>query len=233
MTERSEKPRTRSSGLETRNFNRGDYMPKAIPMIITNEDILVRKKESDEFVSFKMPGIDEACNIPFYHQFAKKISECQYYFKQFIKKEYGKNYSKSVLAIITPDDTSPLEYIFINEFFLNSGACKAVCQMTMGQALSKNHSRYISVSKSSRNIILQYINNGEVNAKRYYDFNDYDVKTIIEDSKRLHIDIEYAGVPIFVNNFNLNMDEFSEMGQVITPKEFLDKIAVIDVEKAE
>ncbi len=209
----------------------GAVMPKTIPMIITNDDILVRRKESGEFVSFKMPGIDEACNIPFYHQFAKKISECQYYFKQFIKKEYGKKYSKSVLAIITPDDTSPLESIFINEFFLNSGACKAVAQMTMGQALSKNHSRYISVSKSTRNIILQYINNNEVFAKKYYDCNHYDVKTISEDAKRLHIDIEYSGVPVFVNNFNLNMEEFSEMGRVVTPKEFLEKIAVIDVEK--
>ena len=206
-------------------------MPKTIPMIITNDDILVRKKESEEFVSFSMPGIEPGCNIPFYHEFAQKISECQYYFKQFIKKEYGKKYSKSVLAIITPDDTSPLEAIFINEFFLNSGACKEVAQMTMGQALSKNHARYISISKSSRNIILQYINNNEIRARRFYDCNNYDTKTIIEDAKRLHIDIEYAGVPVFVNNFNMNMDEFFEMGQVVSPKDFMEKIAVIDVEK--
>ena len=206
-------------------------MPKVIPMIITNEDILVKKKDSEEFISFKMPGLDEMCNIPFYHQFAQKISECQYYFKQFIKKEYEKKYSKSVLAIITPDDTTALESIFINEFFLNSGACKAVAQMTMGQALSKEHPRYISLSKSQRNIILEYINNNEVRAKKYYDFNSYDIKTIAEDAKRLHIDIEYEKAPIFINNLNMNMDEFFDMGQVITPKDFLDKIAVIDIEK--
>jgi len=206
-------------------------MPKAIPMIITNDDILVRRKESDEFISFKMPGIEEACNIPFYHQYAQRISECQYYFKQFIKKEYGKHYSKSVLAIITPDDTSPLESIFINEFFLNSGACKAVAQMTMGQALSKNHEKYISLSKSHRNITLQYINNNEVRAKKYYDFNHYDKSVIAEDAKRLHIDIEYEEAPVFINNLNMNMDEFFDMGEVITPKDFLDKIAQIDIEK--
>lgn len=206
-------------------------MPKVIPMIITNEDILVKKRDSDEFVSFRMPGIEETCNIPFYHQFAQKISECQYYFKNFIKKEYEKKYSKSILAIITPDDTSSLESIFINEFFLNSSACKAVAQMTMGQALSKEHPKYISLSKSQRNIILQYINNNEVRAKKYYDFNSYDVKTIAEDAKRLHIDIEYEGVPVFINNLNMNMDEFFEMGQVVTPKDFLDKIAQIDIEK--
>ena len=103
--------------------------------------------------------------------------------------------------------------------------------MTMGQALSKTHSKYISISKSSRNIILQYINNNEVRAKKFYDVDTANTKTIVEDAKRIHIDVEYAGVPIFVNNLNMNMDEFLDVGSVISPKEFLDKIAVIDVEK--
>lgn len=206
-------------------------MPKTIPMIITNKDILVKDRDTDEFKTFQMPGIETVPNIPFYHMFAQKISECQYYFKEFIRKIYGKKLSKYVFAVITPDDTTPLESIFINEFFLNSDTCKAVAQMTMGQALSKTDSKYISVSKSSRNIVLQYINNNEIRARKMYDCNDYDVNTIMEDAKRLHIDIEYSGVHIFVNNFNMNMDEFSEMGIVITPKDFMDKIAVIDVEK--
>lgn len=206
-------------------------MPKTIPMIITNKNILIKEKESDKFVAFDMPGVDEVVNIPFYHQFAKRISECQYYFKEFIKKHYGKKLSKNIFAIIIPDDTSALESIFINEFFLNSGACKAVAQMTMGQALSKSHTRYISLSKSSRSVILQYINNNEVMAKQLYDLRNYDTKKIVEDAKRLHIDIEYAGVPIYINNFNMNMDDFFEVGQVVTPKDFMDKIAVIDVEK--
>lgn len=200
-------------------------------MIITNKDILVKDRDTDEFKTFQMPGIETVPNIPFYHMFAQKISECQYYFKEFIRKIYGKKLSKYVFAVITPDDTTPLESIFINEFFLNSDTCKAVAQMTMGQALSKTDSKYISVSKSSRNIVLQYINNNEIRARKMYDCNDYDVNTIMEDAKRLHIDIEYSGVHIFVNNFNMNMDEFSEMGIVITPKDFMDKIAVIDVEK--
>ncbi|MBE6816601.1 MAG: hypothetical protein E7520_02720 [Ruminococcaceae bacterium] len=206
-------------------------MPKTIPMIITNDTILVKEKDGNKFRSFDMPAIEPEVNIPFYHEFAKRISECQYYFKEFIKRHYGSKLSRNVLAVIVPDDTSALEGIFINEFFLNSGACKAVCQMTMGQALSKKHSRYISLSKTKRNVILQYINDNEVMARRLYDCSDYSVKQIHEDAKRLHIDIEYAGVPVFVNNINMNMDDFFELGEVISPKDFLDKIAVIDVEK--
>ncbi len=212
-------------------MNRGVNMARTIPMIITNSNILIKNKESDEFIPFNMPGIEETMNIPFYHNFASNLGDSQLAFKKFIRDLYGKKLGRNIFAIIIPDDTSPLESIFINEFFVNSGACKAVAQMTMGQALSKEHQRYISISKSSRNITLQYINNNEVRARRLYDVNEYDVNKIIEDAKRIHIDIEYEECPVFVNNFQMNMDEFFEMGTVVTPKEFMDKIAVIDVEK--
>ncbi len=206
-------------------------MATTIPIIITNTNILVYDKTNDEFKAFTLPGISTQPNIPFYHSYAKKIAESQHYVKEFIKSIHSGRLSKNVLAIVVPDDTSALEAIFINEFFLHSGACKAVAQITMGQTLSKDIEAYISISKSSRNIVLQYIRNNEIQACRYYDADDYDVNQIKEDAKRLHIDIEYEKTPIFVNNFNLNMDDFFEMGEIITPKQFMDKIADIDVEK--
>ena len=207
-------------------------MPKTIPIIITNDCILVKEKESTKFVTFNMPGIEAMPNIPFYHMFAGKISECQYYFKEFMLKLYGKKVSKYVFAIIVPDDTTALEHIFINEFFLHSDTCKAVAQTTMGQTLSKAHTKYISLSRSTRNIVLQYINNNEILAQKQYDTNDFDAKQIAEDAKRLHIEVEYSGAPIYINNFNMNMDEFLDMEHVVTTKDFLDKIAQVDVEKA-
>lgn len=206
-------------------------MPKTMPIIISNKNILVKDRDSDEFKPFSMPGIEECETIPFYHQFAKRIPECQYYFKEFAKGIYGKKVSKYVLAIIVPDDTSALESIFINEFFLNSGTGKAVAQMQMGQALSKSHTRYINISKSSRNVVLQYINDRKIMAQKLYPVSDYNAKQVIKDAKRIHIDVEYTGMPIFINNFNVNMDDFLDYGEVISTKDFLDKIAVIDVEK--
>ncbi|MBQ7740490.1 MAG: hypothetical protein IJT65_04580 [Eubacterium sp.] len=206
-------------------------MARSIPMIITNNNILVKKRDENTFTPFNMPGIEDIRNIPFYHQFASRIAACQNEFKEFIKELYGKKLAKNILAVITPDDTSPLERIFINEFFVNSGACKAVAQMNMGQALSKADDKYISLSMSERNIILQYISNNEVKAKHYYSTHDYDVETIIKDTKKLHIDVEYVDAPLYINNFNRNMDDFLDKGIVITPKEFLDKIVSIDVEK--
>ena len=206
-------------------------MARTIPMIITNKNILLKDKETDEFIPFDMPGVEKVVNIPFYHQFAQRLAECQVAFKSFVREIHGKKLHKNILAIIIPDDTSALESIFINEFFVNSGACKAVAQMTMGQALSKSEKRYISISKSSRNVSLQYINNNEIKVQKFYDINEYDTNKIIEDAKRLHIDVEYEDVPIFINNFNMDMDDFLELGTVITPKMFMEKVAMIDVEK--
>ena len=80
-------------------------MAKTIPMIITNNSILIKDKESGEFKTFTMPALIETPNIPFYHQFAEKIAECQYYFKELMKTIYGKKLSKYIFAIIVPDDT--------------------------------------------------------------------------------------------------------------------------------
>lgn len=206
-------------------------MPKTLPIVVTNSTVLVKDKDSDEFKAFNLKGIEKDDTIPFYHQYASRISECQHYFKEFVRSIYGKKSKNFVLAIIVPDDTSRLESIFINEFFLNSGVGKAVAQMRMGQALSKNNTRYISISKSTRNVVLQYINNTEIRASKYYPIYDYDASVVIDDAKRLHIDVEYSGVPIFVNNVNVNMDDFMDAGNVISTKQFLDIIANVDVEK--
>ncbi|MGN0532946.1 MAG: hypothetical protein ACI4IK_01190 [Eubacterium sp.] len=206
-------------------------MAKTVPMIITNEKILVKDRETNEFKPFSMPAANPSPNIPFYHEFAEKIAEDQYYFKEFMKKIYGGKLSKYIFAIIVPDDTSKLESIFINEFFVNSGACKAVAQMPMALALSKEYDKYISISKSQRNVTLEYVRNNETVVKKYYDIHTCLPQHVLEDAKVLHIDVEYNDIPVFINNFNQNMDEFSDFGEVITPKQFLDKIAVIDVEK--
>lgn len=206
-------------------------MAKTVPMIITNTNILVKDKDSDEFKTFEMPSIHPVANIPFYHLFAEKIAEGQYYFKEFMKGIYGKKLSKYILAIIVPDDTSKLESIFINEFFVNSGACKAVAQLPMALALSKNDSKYISISKSLRNITLEYVRDNETVVKKIYDAKSTEASRVISDSKVLHIDTEYNSIPIYINNFNLNMDEYLDKGKVITTKQFMEKIASIDVEK--
>ena len=206
-------------------------MAKAIPMIITNDKILVKDSQCNEFCVFSIPGLQSTPNIPFYHQYAKKIAESQAAFKIFMKEKYGKRLGKYVLAIIVPDDTSRLEQIFINEFFLNSGACKAVAQAHMAQTVSKSDMSYVSISKTMRNVVLHYVKNSEIIASKYYDASDYSVEKVLKDAKRIHIDVEYNDPPVYINDFELNMEDFHSAGAVITPKAFMKKIENIDIEK--
>lgn len=205
-------------------------MPKVIPIVVTEKEILVRERDTNKFVSFKLSARDSDPFIPFYHQYAEKISESQYYFKEFIRSLYGKKASKYVMAIFTPDDTTPLEKIFINEFFLHCGACKAVAQTSMSQAVSKDE-RYISISRTKRSMVMRYIHSNEILAEKKYDATNYDTKIIKEDAQRIHIDVEYSNVPIYINCFDVNMDEFGDFGTKVLTKDFLDKIAEVDVTK--
>ena len=103
--------------------------------------------------------------------------------------------------------------------------------MPMALALSKEDNKYVSISKSNRNIILEYVRNHESVVIKYYDATTSDPKIITEDAQRLHIDLEYEKVPIYINNFNMNMDEYFNFENIISPKQFMEKIAEIDVEK--
>ena len=50
-------------------------MAKCIPVIITNTNILVYDRASEEFKAFTLPGISSQPNIPFYHAYAKKLQK--------------------------------------------------------------------------------------------------------------------------------------------------------------
>ena len=103
--------------------------------------------------------------------------------------------------------------------------------LPMALALKKDEYKYVSISKSSRNIVVEYVRNHESVVTKYYDMTTADPNVIMADAAKLHIDLEYESVPVFINNFNMNMDEYLSFGNVVTPKQFLDKIAEIDVEK--
>ena len=58
-------------------------MAKTIPMIVTNNSILVKDRDGEGFKPFNLPSLNPLPNIPFYHEYAEKIAESQYYFKEF------------------------------------------------------------------------------------------------------------------------------------------------------
>lgn len=204
-------------------------MATTIPIIVTNSNLLVKRKGRNEFLPFNLENLDNVPNVPFYHHYAKKLNESVTLLKSFIKSEYGSFISKPVLAIIIPDDTTELERAFLQSYFSN--VSKAVAISLMSQTLSGEYHRYISVSRTARAIALHYVSEGEVLAERYYDVNTYDVDQIRLDASRLHIDADLDDVPVFVNNLNGDMIDFMDMGEVIFADTFRRSVCDITVEK--
>lgn len=204
-------------------------MAVTIPIIVTNDDILVKRKGKNEFLTFNIEGIDQVSNVPFYHHYAKKLDDSVNIFKEFIKDEYGTMLGRPYIAVIIPDDTTELERAFLQSFFLNVG--KALAISTMSQVLSCELAKYISISMTNRCIVLQYVSHGEILATKFYDSTSYDIDQIKIDTTRIHIDADYAEVPVLVNNLSGNMIDFMDMGEVVFPDAFRRTICDLSVEK--
>ena len=81
--------------------------------------------------------------------------------------------------------------------------------MPMALALQKDENKYVSISKSSRNIVVEYVRNHESVVTKYYDMTTADPNVIMADAAKLHIDLEYESVPVFINNFNYEYGRIS------------------------
>lgn len=204
-------------------------MAVTIPVIIMRDKLLIKKKGKFEYFEFAAQQSSEIPNVPFYHEFAKNMDDVISQLKEEIKREYSMLLAKPVLAVVVPDDTSSLELAFIQSFFLNFG--KAVALTKMSQTLSQSVSQYISLSKTERSVALQYVNKDEIFAERYYDSTNYDIQIIKNDIQRLHIDVDYHDVPIYINNLHNDMADLLELGQPVNAEAFKRRICDIKIEK--
>jgi len=184
--------------------------------IVVCHKSLIIKKEGDEsehiidFTSF-IP------NVPFYYHFFDEDKTYIKDMKSLIKKLNIKN-----AIVIVPDDSIDLEVdrrIFI-EFFMHCGM-KKVQVKSQCFLLSKDNKKYLSISRTTRAIVLQYIVNDKSIAKKYYDKNYTDIEQIALDAKNLHTDFEYDSIPIYINNINNDMEKFKVIGTLISFNDYI------------
>jgi len=187
--------------------------------IIVGHQRLIIKKEGDEseniidFTSF-IP------NVPFYYHF---FDEDKTYIKDMtslIKKCKIRN-----ATIIVPDDSIDIEVDrkVLTEFFQQCGI-KKVQVKSQCFLLNLENKKYISISRTTRTIVLQYIINNKYSVKKYYDKNYADIEQIALDVKNLHTDCEYESIPIYINNLNNDMEKFKVIGTLISLNDFITNV---------
>ncbi|MFA9396968.1 MAG: hypothetical protein ACERKV_01700 [Clostridiaceae bacterium] len=184
--------------------------------IIVGDKSLIIKKQGEklqeiiEFISF-IP------NVPFYCHLFDEDKNYIEEMKSLVKKLKIKN-----AMVIVPDDSIDLEIdrrLFI-EFFMRCGVRK-VNLKSQCFLLSLEDKKYISISRTTRTIVLQYIANNKSIAKKYYDKNYLDIKQIALDSKHLHADYEYDSIPVYINNINNDMEKYEDVGILISFDDFI------------
>ena len=80
--------------------------------------------------------------------------------------------------------------------------------------LNMEHNKYVTVSKTKRSIVVAYIENNSVIKK-----NLLDIKVEIAEVEEIIKDYMYTNrfesIPLYINNINDDMSEFSFMGTLV------------------
>jgi DNA mismatch repair ATPase MutS len=188
-------------------------------IIVGNNGFIIKKENDDQENTI---GLHQFIpNIPPYHHLFDKD-----------KKEYIKDITNQIkrlrikkAAIIFPDDSIDLEVDkrILIEFFMQCGVKKIQVNFQCF-LLSLENKRYISVSKTTRTIVMQYIAYNKSISKKYYDKEYTDMEQLALDMKNLHTDCEYGMIPVYINNINNDMERFKSVGRLISLYDIISNI---------
>lgn len=180
-------------------------------IIVSNNSLIIKKE--DDYSKYIIPLQQFIPNIPaYYHLFDQDKENYIKDIKSQIKELKIKN-----ATIIFPDDAMDIEVDkqMVIEFLMQCGVKKIQVDFQCFY-LNLNNKKYISISKTPRLIVMQYITHGKSISKKYYEKDYTDIEQIKMDMKNLHPDCQYGGIPIYINNINNDMERFRGVGDLIS-----------------
>lgn len=185
--------------------------------ILNNRSLIIKKEgeDSENRVHFSL----DIPNVPFYFHFFDE----EPYIADLVT-QINKMRIKDI-TIVAPDDAVDLEVDkrVLTEFFRLRGVRK-VQMKAQCDFLNIENRRYISISRTTRAIVMKYLVNGKHIAKKYYDKNYEDIKQIQSDVKSIHPDCEYESIPVYINDMNNDMDKFKPIGTLISSGDVINNI---------
>ena len=180
-------------------------------IIVSNNSFIIKKEDDhSEYIIHLQQFIP---NIPaYYHLFDKDKENYINDIKSQIKRLKIKN-----VTIILPDDCIDIEIDkqILIEFFLQCGVKKIQVDFQCF-LLNLDNKKYISISNTTRAIVMQYISYRNSISKKYYEKDYMDIEQIELDMKNLHDDCQYTVVPVYINNINNDMERFNFVGDLVS-----------------
>lgn len=190
-------------------------MAKFYVIVCKNRFVIIREDDiSKTIIDFQ----SYIPNVPFYHHLFDND-----------KKEYINDIMKQIkrlkiknAEIILPDDCLDLEVDkrILIEFFLQCGVKKVQVNFQYFY-LNLYNKNYISVSRTTRTVVIQYTSYNKVISKKYYDKDFMDMEKIAIDIKNLHPD---CNMPVYINNINNDMEGFSDIGNLVSMQDIISNI---------
>ncbi len=186
------------------------FSKKNYDILVTNNSFIIRNEYSGSETIISFPVFIP--NVPFYYHL---LDDASNYFTNIIKQV--KSLKIKYATIILPDDAIDMEIDkqLLTAFFRQSGA-KHILLKNHSFLLSPEYGSYISVSRTTRAVILQYISDNKSLAKRYYDIDIINPDQLISGMNRLHNDCAYGKTPVFINNMYEDMTSYESIGTMVT-----------------
>lgn len=187
------------------------FIPAKFYIMVGNSSFFIRKSDSDIKTEIHLETFAPYIP-PYHHLFDENKSTYLLDIKSQVRKLKMKN-----ATIILPDDGVDLavERKILAGFFAENGVNRIHVTFQCF-LLNLDNKKYISISKTTRTIVMHYIAYKESLATRYYDINNTPMEEVTQDLKNIHGYCKYNDVPVFINNVNENMEEFSSLGTLVS-----------------
>lgn len=152
-------------------------------------------------------------NVPFYHQYPL-FDRTNIEMKR--NMEEIKRLKMKEVIIFMPDEAQDIyvDQTIFREYFYTCNV-KKVSFTYYGHLLANQKDSYVSISKSVRAIVVQYINKGQSLNKKFYCSEYTELEQIQADIRSLYMDGQLEKNDVFIFDINKNMEEFERIGSMV------------------
>ncbi|OPJ63794.1 hypothetical protein [Clostridium oryzae] len=193
-------------------------------IIVSNNSFIIKKEGEPLEKTIELQSFIP--NVPAYHHLFDK-DKANYI--EDIRKQIKSLKIKNAV-IVLPDDAVDVEVDqrVLIEFFMLCGVKKTQLNFQCF-LLSLQDKKYVSISKTVRNMVVQYIEYNKVISRKYYEKDYSDMEQLVLDIKSLNGDYEYGMIPLYINNMNGDMESFNIMGNMVSLDDIIENAVKNDM----
>ena len=173
------------------------------------------RDSNDKEKNLEMKNLNDIPHVPFYHCLKDSNS-----LEGNFKRKNNERIKNSLFCLLE-DDANYIDKVILEKYskeYLKASKLSFVEQCSI---LNMNKEKYVTVSKTERSIVISYIENNSVIKKSLLDtkVDIAEVEAVIKDY--MYID-RFESIPLYINNVNDNMSEFSSMGIIVGKEEIFE-----------